>query len=489
MIHSFRQFDTLIVADVNSGAVHEVDEICFDIINVIDGILKGRKEDCASKQKEYFNPAEDVVIEGTVLKKLKVKVLNDLSGKYEEEDLDEAFEEIEQLISDGQLFSEDIYKDYIPLWERESQIKALCLHISHDCNLRCKYCFADTGSFGGKRINMTPEVGKAAIDFVVEASGKRKNIEIDFFGGEPLINFNTVKEIVEYARSLEKSCNKHFRFTITTNGLLLDDVKLKYINENMDNIVLSIDGRPEVNDSMRTRVDGSGCYDSILPKFIKTAEARNQEGYYVRGTFTGKNIDFSKDVLHLADLGFKQISVEPVVAQDGCGYELGQEHLAKLYEEYECLAMEYNKRYDTDEWFNFFHFMVDLKQGPCVAKRLTGCGSGHEYVAVTPDGDIYPCHQFVGNEELKMGSVFEGIKSADIQKQFKDSNVYTKEGCDVCWAKFYCSGGCPANAYNFNKDINKPYKMACDLEKKRVECSLWLYTQRNSYQEESKCDK
>ena len=435
MIHNFKMFGTNISADVNSGAVHVLDDVSYDVLSAIDDL----KED---KESRELPPDNDI--------------FEKVSGKYTKDQIKEALNEIKELIEEGQIYSEDIYKEYLPLWERESQIKALCLHISHDCNLRCKYCFADTGCFGGDRSHMSSEVGKAAIDFVIRSSGKRKNIEIDFFGGEPLMNFDTVKEIIEYARKREKEADKKFRFTITTNGLLLNEERMKYINENMDNVVLSIDGRKEVNYKVRIRVDGSGSYDSILPKFMKMAELRDQDRYYVRGTFTGYNTDFSKDVLHLADLGFKQISVEPVVAPDGCGYELKEDDLEKIYGEYEALAKEYAARFDTERWFNFFHFMVDLQQGPCVAKRLSGCGSGHEYVAVTPQGEIYPCHQFVGNGDFKMGDVFNGIERTDIQDTFKNSNVYTKEKCSGCWAKFYCSGGCPANAYNFNKDINKP---------------------------------
>ena len=462
MIHCFKLFDTNIVTDVNSGAVHVFDDVCYDVIRTVNE-LKNDKE-----SNEI--PEDDEVLKN---------IFQITGNNYPSEEISEVLEEIRELIDMGQLYSQDIYREYMPLWDRESNIKALCLHISHDCNLRCKYCFADTGCFGGNRINMPPEVGIAAIDFVVKSSCKRKNIEIDFFGGEPLMNFDTVKATIDYAKSIEEKCNKKFNFTITTNGLLLSDEKMDYINKNMNNVVLSIDGRPETNDRMRIRRDNTGCYDCIVPKFIKLAKLRNQDRYYVRGTFTGLNKDFSKDVIHLADLGFKQISVEPVVAPDGCGYELKEEHFEELFHEYEELAKEYNKRFETEEWFNFFHFMVDLKQGPCVAKRLTGCGAGHEYVAVTPDGEIYPCHQFVGNKDYIMGSVFEKIDREDIQKEFKGSNVYTKEECQNCWAKFYCSGGCPANAYNFNKDINKPYKIACDLERKRVECSLWLYAQRN----------
>ena len=324
---------------------------------------------------------------------------------------------------------------------------------------------------------MSPEVGKKAIDLLIKESANRRNLEIDFFGGEPLLNFDAVKEILEYARSKEKEFNKKFRFTITTNALLLNEKNMKYINEHMGNIVLSIDGRPSTNDNMRFRVDGKGTYKDILPKIKEMAESRNQDKYYVRGTFTRENLDFSKDVLHLADEGFKQISVEPVVAAKDSGYDLRQEDLPFLRQEYEKLAAEYVKRMKNGNGFNFFHFMIDLAQGPCIAKRLSGCGSGHEYLAVTPEGDIYPCHQFVGMEEFKVGNVEQGILNKDIQNYFKDSNVYSKSECSDCWARFYCSGGCAANSYQFHKDINKPYEVGCELEKKRVECALWIKTQ------------
>ncbi|OPZ86686.1 MAG: hypothetical protein BWY74_03572 [Firmicutes bacterium ADurb.Bin419] len=375
------------------------------------------------------------------------------------------------------LFSEDFYKDTFTLWDKKPVVKALCLHISHDCNLRCKYCFASTGDFGGQRSMMSAEVGKKAIDFVIEASGNRKNLEIDLFGGEPLMNFDVVKEIVAYAKSKEKEYGKNFRFTLTTNALLLNEEIKTYLNENMQNVVLSVDGRKEVNDKMRYRVDGTGCYSDIMPKIKDMADSRGQDKYYVRGTFTRENLDFSKDVLHLADEGFKQISVEPVVAAKDSGYDLREEDLPVLFEEYEKLASEFVKRKAEGKGFNFFHFMLDLSQGPCVVKRLRGCGSGHEYVAITPEGDIYPCHQFVGNSDFKMGNVAEGIVNTEIQEQFKGSNVYTKEECGKCWAKFYCSGGCAANAYQFNNDINIPYKVGCELEKKRVECALWIKSQ------------
>ncbi|RXE59743.1 thioether cross-link-forming SCIFF peptide maturase [Acetivibrio mesophilus] len=446
MIHKFSLMDTNIVVDVNSGAVHVVDDISFDILDFY---------------KDY------------TVDEIKDK----LADKYSADEIEEALREIESLRSEGLLYSEDPYKDYIPSMNRKSVVKALCLHISHDCNLRCKYCFASTGDFGGQRTMMSSEVGKKAIDFLISESENRRNLEVDFFGGEPMMNFEVVKEIIEYARHKEKEHNKNFRFTLTTNGLLLNDDNIKYINENMHNIVLSIDGRKEVNDRMRKRIDGSGCYKDILPKFKHVAESRNQDNYYVRGTFTRENMDFSNDVIHLADEGFKQISVEPVVAAKDSGYDLREEDLPQLFDEYEKLAYEYVKRSKEGEWFNFFHFMIDLSQGPCIIKRLSGCGSGHEYLAITPEGDIYPCHQFVGNEKFKMGNVKEGVLNRDIQSYFKNSNVYTKKECDSCWAKFYCSGGCAANSFNFHNDINKTYKVGCELEKKRVECALWIKAQ------------
>ncbi len=442
MIHKYKMYDTNIVLDVNSGAVHVFDDAAYDVIDLF----------------------EDNSLE---------QVIEKLSDKYSEQDIKDAYSEIEKLSADGLLFSEDIYADAIKNWEREPVVKALCLHICHDCNLRCKYCFASTGSFGGHRTMMDAETGKKAIDFVIEKSKGRRNLEIDFFGGEPLMNFDVVKEIVEYARQREKEAGKNFRFTLTTNAVLLNEENKKYINENMHNVVLSIDGRKETNDRMRPRVDGSGTYDSIISKIKDMAESRNQDNYYVRGTFTRENLDFSKDVIHLANEGFKQISVEPVVAAKGSGYDIREEDLCALFIEYEKLAKEYVDRND----FNFFHFMVDLSQGPCVIKRLGGCGSGHEYLAVTPEGDLYPCHQFVGDDKFKMGNVHEGTFNNDFQKDFQKSNVYTKQECAACWAKFYCSGGCAANAYQFNNDINVPYSIGCELEKKRVECAIWIKTQ------------
>ena len=446
MIHKYKMFGTNVLVDVNSGAIHEVDDVTYDIL-------------------DYF---EDYNID---------YIKDKLKDKYKSSEIEEAHYEIEQLKKEGTLFSEDLYQEYVPTWNKKHVVKALCLHISHDCNLRCKYCFAGTGNFGGERVNMSKEVGIAAIDFLVLNSGSRKNLEIDFFGGEPLINFDTVKAVVEYAKSIEKKYNKHFNFTITTNGLLLNDDILDYINKNMGNVVLSIDGRKETNDRMRCRVDGTGSYDTILPKFKKVAESRNQDKYYVRGTFTRENLDFCEDVIHLADEGFKQISVEPVVAAKGTGYDIRKEDLPYLFEEYEKLAKEYVERDKAGKWFNFFHFMIDLTQGPCIVKRLSGCGSGSEYLAITPEGDIYPCHQFVGMKDFNMGNVLEKTFDTSIQKEFGQCNVYTKNECRNCWAKFYCSGGCLANAHQFNGTINSVYDIGCELERKRVECAIWIKTQ------------
>ena len=447
MIHKYKQLGFNIVLDIYSGAVHVVDDVVYDML---DNIL------------EPFMPENQC----------PQFIADAMSDKYTPEEISQAYSDICELVKLGQLFSEDTYEEIAKNWNKKSVVKALCLHVAHDCNLRCKYCFADTGEFHGGRSLMSAEVGKKAIDFVVANSGSRRNIEIDFFGGEPLMNFGVVKEITEYAKEQGALHDKNFRFTITTNGILLNDEVKEYVNENMSNIVLSLDGTKETNDRVRYRVDGSGSYDSIVPKFIDLAESRNQTNYYVRGTFTAYNADFAKDVIHLADLGFKQTSVEPVVAPETEDYALTEKHIEQVCAEYDKLTEEYVKRYKEGNKFNFFHFMVDLDQGPCAIKRLSGCGAGHEYLAITPEGDIYPCHQFVGNTDFKMGNVFEGKIDEEIKNTFEKSNIYTKEKCKNCFAKFYCSGGCSANAYNFNGDINKPYELACEFEKKRVECAI-----------------
>lgn len=447
MIHKYKLLGLNIVMDIYSGAVHVVDDALYDVLDFLG---------------EPFE-AQEVCPEN---------IKSELGAKYSEEEINEAYSEICQLAKDGLLFTPDMYAKIAEKWNKKSVVKAMCLHVAHDCNLRCKYCFADTGEYKGGRSIMSAEVGKKAIDFVIANSGARRNIEIDYFGGEPLMNFGVVKEITEYAKEQGEKHGKNFRFTITTNGVLLNDEIKDYINKNMSNVVLSLDGCKETHDRMRYRVDGSGSYDTVVPKFRDIAESRNQDNYYVRGTFTAHNVEFSKDVLHMADLGFKQTSVEPVVADYSEEYALTEEHIPTVFAEYEKLAEEYVKRRREGKGFNFFHFMVDLDQGPCVIKRLSGCGAGCEYVAVTPQGDIYPCHQFVGNEDFKMGNVEDGITDKDIVNLFESSNIYTKDKCRDCFAKFYCSGGCSANAYNFNKDINKPYELACEFEKKRVECAI-----------------
>ena len=405
--------------------------------------------------------------------KAAVLALGNIS--YPEDEIKEAVDEVLELEKAGKLFMPDVYENYIfDFKKRETVVKALCLHIAHDCNLACQYCFAEEGEYHGRRSLMSFEVGKKALDFLVANSGNRVNLEVDFFGGEPLMNWQVVKDLVAYGRSLEAPNNKKFRFTLTTNGVLLNDDILEFANKEMANIVLSIDGRKYVHDKMRPFRGGQGSYDLIVPKFQKVAESRNQMDYYVRGTFTHHNLDFSQDVLHLADLGFKQISVEPVVAPPEEAYAIREEDIPFLKEEYDRLAQEMIERRKKGQKFNFFHFMIDLQGGPCVAKRLSGCGSGTEYLAVTPWGDFYPCHQFVGQEKFLMGNVDTGITNTDIRDEFKCCNVYAKDACKKCFAKFYCSGGCAANAFNFTGSINGTYDIGCELQRKRVECAIML---------------
>ncbi len=449
MVHAFKMKNKFIALDVNSGCVHILDELCYELIEYFIGNnLLPDKSGCE-------------------------KAFDAFVDKYPSEDLKDGLSDIKELYENEVLFSEDEYANIAVNMKKKSPVKAMCLHVAHDCNLRCKYCFADEGAYHNRRELMSAETGKKAMDFLIKNSGKRRNLEVDFFGGEPLMNFDVVKEVVEYAREQEKIYDKNFRFTITTNGVLLNDDNIDYINKNMSNVVLSLDGRKEVNDNVRCKVDGSGSYDSIVSKLIRVAESRNQDNYYVRGTFTRYNLDFSKDVLHLADLGFKQTSVEPVVSEPDVPYSLREEDLQQLYDEYENLVEEYLERKRQGKGFNFFHFMIDLEQGPCVIKRLSGCGAGCEYLAVAPNGDIYPCHQFVGTEEYKMGNIDSESLNLDIRNKFESCNVYTKNKCRECFAKFYCSGGCMANACLLNGDINEPHEISCKLQRKRVECSLY----------------
>ena len=445
VIHQYKNNGYNIVLDINSGSVHVVDDLSYEII-----ALKVDKV------------ADEDIIE-------------QLANNYAKEDVTTALAECQELQEAGMLFTEDTYRGAIDLFkERQTVVKALCLHIAHDCNLACKYCFAEEGEYHGRRALMSFEVGKKALDFLIASSGNRINLEVDFFGGEPLMNWQVVKDLVAYGRSREEESNKKFRFTLTTNGVMLDDEVMEFANKEMDNVVLSIDGRKSVNDYMRPFRNGKGSYDLIVPKFKKFADSRNQERYYVRGTFTRSNLDFAKDVLHLADLGFKQVSVEPVVAPDEVDYSLREEDLPDIFAEYDYVAKEIINRENAENGFNFFHFMIDLTGGPCVHKRLSGCGTGTEYLAVTPWGDLYPCHQFVGEEEFLLGNVDDGIVTPHICDEFKGCNVYAKGECRECFARFYCSGGCAANAYNFSGSINDVHEISCKLQRKRVECALMI---------------
>ena len=446
LIHRYQSNGYNIVLDINSGCIHLVDEVTYEVLPYLE---EGMEADA---------------------------IANKFGDRFKKEDVETSVTECKKLKEQGMLFTKDIYENIIDEFtkNRQTVVKALCLHIAHDCNLACKYCFAEEGEYHGRRALMSFEVGKKALDFLIANSGNRINLEVDFFGGEPLMNWQVVKDLVKYGREQEKLHNKRFRFTLTTNGVLLNDEVQEFVNREMDNVVLSIDGRKEVHDRMRPFRNGKGSYDLVLPKFEKLAESRNQEKYYVRGTFTKNNKDFSNDVLHLADLGFKQISVEPVVGSDEEDYALQAEDLPEIFAEYDKLAAEMVNRYHTDKDFNFFHFMLDLTGGPCVAKRLSGCGSGTEYLAVTPWGDLYPCHQFVGEEKYLMGNVDDGITRPDIREEFKECNVYSKEKCRNCFAKFYCSGGCAANSYKFHGSINDAYDVSCELERKRVECAIMI---------------
>ncbi len=447
MIHQYKLNGYNIVLDMASGSVHSVDEVAYDVI-------------------EMYEHCDQNEIKKKMLEKYK-----DIT----ESDLDELFTDIETLKEQGKLFTEDIYENRsFDLKARNTEIKALCLHIAHTCNLTCDYCFASQGKFSGERGLMSFEVGKRAIDFLIENSGKRRNLEVDFFGGEPLMNFDVVKKIVEYARSIEKEHNKNFRFTLTTNGVLIDDDVIDFANRECHNVVLSLDGRKEIHDRLRRTVSGQGSYDIIVPKFKKLVEARGNKGYYIRGTFTHNNPDFTKDIFHMADLGFTELSMEPVVCAPDDPYALTDEDIKTVCEQYEILAKEMIRRKKNGKGFTFYHYMIDLTGGPCIYKRISGCGSGTEYFAVTPWGELFPCHQFVGDEKYSMGNIFDGIKNEELKNEFKLCNAYARPDCKDCWAKLYCSGGCAANAYHATGSINGVYEQGCELFKKRIECAVMI---------------
>ena len=445
-IHKFKQGDKYFVLDVNTGAVHVVDELVYDILD-------------DDKLKE------------------KVDIINELKGKYDEEEISEAYDEIQELVKEEVLYSPDQYEEIAhSSMDDRDYIKAVCLNIIHGCNLRCKYCFADEGEYHGNKGVMSVETAKKAIDYVIKRSGPRKNIEIDLFGGEPTLIMDTIKEIIKYARDNEAKWNKNIRFTMTTNATLLNDEMMEFMDKEMGNIILSLDGRKEVNDKVRIKADGSGSYDDILPNIKKMISKRTKgKTYYVRGTFTRDNVDFYEDVVSMLNEGFREISIEPVVLEEGHPLAIREEDLPEIFDNYDKLynEMARRKREGKDE-FTFYHFNIDLQGGPCVYKRISGCGSGFEYVAITPQGDVYPCHQFVGKEEYKLGSIFDDTYDAELGKKFKKAHIYNKPKCRECWARFYCSGGCQANNVNFNGDMNIPYEIGCKMQKKRIECAIAL---------------
>ncbi|MBQ3493835.1 MAG: thioether cross-link-forming SCIFF peptide maturase [Clostridia bacterium] len=449
-MHQYKLNGYNIVLDPYSGSVHSVDDLAYDVIEL------------------YKNKTKQEIVD-VLLEKYK----ND--STINKQEIEDCYEDVSELEKQGKLFSKDIYENYaFDFKNRSTTIKALCLHIAHTCNLNCEYCFASQGKYHGERALMSFEVGKRAIDFLIENSPKRHNLEVDFFGGEPLMNFDVVKKIVAYAREQEKIHNKNFRFTLTTNGMLIDDEVIEFANKEMSNVVLSLDGRKEIHDLTRKTIGGVGSYDVIVPKFKKLVESRGGKDYYMRGTFTHNNVEFTKDILHMADLGFKELSMEPVVCDPKEPYALTEADLPILKEQYEILAKEMIKRKKEGKGFTFYHYMLDLKNGPCIYKRISGCGSGTEYMAVTPWGDLYPCHQFVGDEKYKLGDIYNGVTNTEIRDKFKYCNAYAREKCKNCWAKLYCSGGCAANSYHSSGEITGVYEYGCELFKKRIECAIMI---------------
>ena len=451
MVHQYQLNGFNIVLDTCSGSVHVVDEVAYDVIAMF---REKTADEIVSELLVKYAHREDVTAE----------------------ELRTCIQDVEALVRAGKLYTEDTFADMAgTLKERSGDVvKALCLHVAHTCNLNCAYCFASQGKYHGERAVMSFEVGKRALDFLIEHSGKRTNLEVDFFGGEPLMNWDVVKQLVEYARSVEKAHHKNFRFTLTTNGVLIDDDVIEFANREMSNVVLSLDGRKEIHD--RTRVDyaGNGSYDRIVPKFQKLVKSRGGQNYYMRGTFTHANPDFTKDVFHMADLGFTELSMEPVVCAPGDPSGLTAEDLEIVKEQYEILAKDMLRRRKEGKPITFYHYMIDLTGGPCVYKRISGCGSGTEYMAVTPWGDLYPCHQFVGEEEYKLGNIWDGVTNTALREEFRSCNAYARPECKDCWAKLYCSGGCAANAYHASGTIRGIYEPGCELFRKRMECAIMM---------------
>ena len=454
MVHQYKQNGYNIVLDTASGSVHAVDEVAYDIISMYKSHTA---DEIVSAMLETYGTLPDV----------------------NEEEIRLCLEDVAALEAAGKLFSEDPYEKLACEYKNNSNVvKALCLHVAHTCNLNCSYCFASQGKYQGERALMSFEVGKQAFDFLIANSGTRRNLEVDFFGGEPMMNIDVVKQLVAYARSVEKEHNKNFRFTFTTNGMLLDDETMEFLNREMSNVVLSLDGRKEVNDRFRRDYAGRGSYDTIVPNFQKLVAKRGGKNYYVRGTFTHHNTDFTNDILHMADLGFTELSMEPVVCAPDDPCALTEADLPVVFEQYEILAREMLKREEEGRSITFYHYMLDLKNGPCIYKRITGCGSGTEYMAVTPWGELFPCHQFVGDEKYSLGDVWQGVKNTAVQDEFRHCNAYAREECKDCWARLYCSGGCAANSYHATGSIRGVYQYGCELFKKRIECAVMMQVAR-----------
>ncbi|MFC2661796.1 MAG: thioether cross-link-forming SCIFF peptide maturase [Eubacterium sp.] len=457
MIHQYKLNGYNIVLDVNSGSVHCVDDVAYDIIQLFcEAKDRGEEPDRASVREKILAKYSD---------------RDDVTP----EDIDQTMSDIDELEKEKKLFTKDVWEPSAGiLKERHTEVKALCLHVAHTCNLNCSYCFASQGRFHGERAIMSLDTAKQAIDWLVANSGDHYNLEVDFFGGEPLLNWDVVKQTVAYARSLEKEHHKNFRFTLTTNGVGINDDVIDFTNKEMNNVVLSLDGRKEVHDHLRKFIDGRGSYDVIVPKFQKLVKARGDKEYYIRGTFTHNNVDFTEDLFHMADLGFDRLSIEPVVCSPDEPYALTEEDLPEIFHQYEILAKWLMEREKAGKPVVFYHYMLDLQHGPCIYKRISGCGSGTEYYAVTPWGDLFPCHQFVGDEQFKMGDIWHGITREDIKDDFKMCNVYAREECRTCWARLYCSGGCAANAYHGTGSIKGVYDYSCKIFRKRMECAVMI---------------